>query len=306
MKFFYVLALALALAIPAAAQDTGNYLKFPICPIATLEGCAGTSAPGRAAIVTDGVHPGDCDTAGGTFISLCIYRGGTGSQIWWGIPLLTFQNYLQATTAGDYIFHNNLAGAVDLTAQTAGAAGAMTVGLNQTSIALDTDGAGNAELVVPTMSIAMTEQYDTLKVLRFCGNGPNGTTENFWSPIVNDDGTFAIGEAGCDANDGTTIGNEDEEAFYGGAYIHKLRCYFIATAVSNTLTFTLYDDEGAVSTVTCNMAVGDSAFKVCTTYLTAEAGPVADGSAITVGVAGSGAGNVSAVGGECFVHFRTQ
>jgi len=146
-----------------------------------------------------------------------------------------------------------------------------------------------------TLSAGMTVASPAIlhQVIRFCGNGPDGGTETFLSPVPFDDteADFIDGGAGCDGEDDTTIGNADEPwpllkdaAFKPVAAVCTAICTG-ATAANDAIVFKLYDDTVAVTGATCTTSAlgGDATAAQCTWTDTTPA-TVAAGSLIAIGI----------------------
>lgn len=126
----------------------------------------------------------------------------------------------------------------------------------------------------------------------FCGLGPNNSAENFFSPIsgvIPDGGDWSIGGTLCDANDGTTIGDEDEAEAGSGAFARTVKwmhCSFLdgtGGSEDDLITFVFYDATVATA-LSCTIQLdGVANTKTCTDKINAGE-VVAAGAAITVGL----------------------
>lgn len=146
---------------------------------------------------------------------------------------------------------------------------------------------------IDTDYITVTTPAFPLQMIRFCGNGPDGGTETFLSPVPFDDteADFISGGAGCDGEDDTTITNADEpwpilaqSAFKPVAAICTAICTG-ASAANDAIVFQMYDDAGAISEATCTTSAlgGDATAAQCTwTDTTPET--VAASSELAIGV----------------------
>lgn len=161
---------------------------------------------------------------------------------------------------------------------------------------------GAARIVTPVMAI---------EKVRFCGNGPNATTDNYIGPVrledyenagtaVEDD--FAYGGGGCDAQDNTTIGDADEAVDVGPFALKAVGIVCVSDCgTDDTMTCTLYDDTAAVTGITCDITL-DGTGAQCSAFDTTPA-TIAAGSALAVGCVNDTDDDCSSEDVECWVYF---
>ncbi len=201
----------------------------------------------------------------------------------------TLQNSetISNTTDGTITFGRNDAGTVtinsadnDSTAAVTiapGGAAAMTIGTSSTtSTTIVSDDTGDAEEVHVVNSVGPADVVGLYKELIICGeNAENGTV--FFGPATapfGGDGSvsYAITSAGCDALDNVTEATADAPISALATKIHGMYCttdavlgagetivFTLRTAVGNAVT-----TDGAATTLTCTMAVGETACRVNT------------------------------------------
>lgn len=158
---------------------------------------------------------------------------------------------------------------------------------------------GEASFVEGVTAPVMATSSDKI---RFCGNGANGNTANYFKPVLSTDYAtdMSFGAAACDANDSTTLTTAD---LVWGPFAYKavsMVCVIAGDAGSNdAVTFQLYDDAGAVSGMACSVTLAGATSQQC---VVRDASPamIAVSSQITVGVVGVD-DNESAQDAECDV-----
>ncbi len=170
---------------------------------------------------------------------------------------------------------------------------------------LETSSVTGAHLVAGAVSL--NDKAEAPIDFFFCGQGPNATTENFWSPVSNhppDGGIWTIGGTLCDGNDSTTIGTADQPIDGIGEFninVKWLHCTFLdgVGGVNDILTFVLYDDTSA-TTLSCTITLdGVAETKACDAAPSAVA--IAARSALAVGIVANTDDDVSADDGFCMV-----
>jgi hypothetical protein len=157
------------------------------------------------------------------------------------------------------------AGAANTEFTTTGAGTVALGGASVTSIAITTDGTGDAEVALPENSIGADELTAFTDTVIFCGQADESGTIFIGPalpPFLGDgSASYAIGAVACDALDNATEATVDEPLTNVGAFkITGMRCVTDGTlGAAETLTFALRTAEGAtVPSVTCALAVGET------------------------------------------------
>lgn len=191
---------------------------------------------------------------------------------------LTFaENSESINNLADAIFDftRNDAGAVTLTCSDddaacamvydAGGASAITVGsADVTAVTVTTDGAGDAEVVLPENSLGPDELAAMVEPVLFCGQNANSGTI-YGGPVTAFLGgdyttSYAIGTAGCDALDNATEGAAAAPLGFAntGLKVLGMHCE-VDTSGSNGVTLTLRSAEADLTpSVTCTIATGST------------------------------------------------
>lgn len=131
----------------------------------------------------------------------------------------------------------------------------------------------------------------SLMRIRFCGNGPDGATTTYISPVAEGQiaTNFEYGSAGCDGEDSTTEATADEVFHIGYALKPvAMSCVALctgATAANDVVVFQLKDDTVAVTGLTCSTsALGGDATPAQCSVRTSSPATIAAGSAIDVSI----------------------
>lgn len=126
---------------------------------------------------------------------------------------------------------------------------------------LDTSNSDEGIIIEGYLDMSASEVVTDTSFLRFCGQGPNGTTSVFGAPVT----LWApIGGTDCDAAESTTEGTADEVVHLVAWNPTKMTCAIVDGGTDDTLTFQLRSAEGDVSGMTCNVTLDGSGVEECT------------------------------------------
>lgn len=156
------------------------------------------------------------------------------------------------------------AGAANTAYDTTGA-GAITVGsADVTAVTITTDGTGNAEVVLPDSSVGQDEIAGMMMQVILCGEQANNGTI-YMSPVSGfatgalyaagttaNDLSYALGGAGCDAEDSGTEGTADEVLFANTAFKVLGMFCAVSSSGSNGVTLNL---RSATANLTPNITI---------------------------------------------------
>lgn len=138
-----------------------------------------------------------------------------------------------------------------------------------------------------------------LKEIRFCGNGPNGSTATYLGPVLESTygADMSYAGAGCAALDNTTEGTAD--APYDAIVAYKPVALMCATTcgTSDTMTVQLRSAVGDVTGITCAITLTGSPAQCV--VRTAAPPTIAAGATMAVKVVNSGTDNCTAGHMEC-------
>lgn len=151
---------------------------------------------------------------------------------------------------------------------------ALLLGSTDTLNLLTFDTTNSAEGMAVGGYLTATTPAMHLAEIRFCGNGPNGATSNFISPVPHpmDTANYEFGGTGCDAEDSETEATADE--VYSGLTMLPVAIACVisctgASTVDDAVTFQLRANTADVTGVTCNATmVADDTPAQCTATFT--------------------------------------
>lgn len=139
--------------------------------------------------------------------------------------------------------------------------------------------------------------------IRFCGQGPNATTETFISPETGAEaGDYQPGGTNCDGQDDTTIGNADEVplGMTSAWRLDYMYCQMSDGGTDDVVTFQFYDDTSAVAAIVCTDTLSGSGNVNCTDVAT-KAVTIAAASVVAIGIVADTNDNCSACDVFCIV-----
>lgn len=171
---------------------------------------------------------------------------------------------------------------------------------NEATVTTDT---GVTRVDFESIGVRTTTPLFLTDVIRFCGQGANGTTAQYMGPVPFDDteADLAYGGAGCDGLDSSTEATAD--APWAPGYDFKvigMMCSVDDGGTDDVYTFQMRDDTADVTGVTCNVTLDGSGFDSCTVVLEAPV-TVAAASAIAVKAVAATDDDCSACDQECKV-----
>lgn len=217
-------------------------------------------------------------------------------------------------TLGNGVSLATATGALDVTRSTSGTV-TITSSDDDSTAAITVDPGGNATLTLGSASDTITLGATSgiglasgpsitttmMSPIRFCGQGPNGTTTSYVGPVpIGSNGAdYSVAAAGCDALDSTTEATADAVPFSFAYSVTGMICSITDGGTDDVLTFQARDDTANITGVTCNVTLDGSGTEVCSVDLAGVS--VAAGSTVAVSAVAATDDDCSLCDIECYL-----